>query len=149
LIQELEDAQDQLKIVGEEREMNPKQVDWVLALAGISDGSSGAWYAKDSEILRFCGADWRELQGCIAQLAMNIGDEHWTTFDKLSKMIYAANRLERVAWIKLNHILTEPGMRGENYWRNLWTNFSWLLVMKIYELHQIDNSSNWDKMTDN
>jgi hypothetical protein len=27
LIQELEDAQDQLKIVGEEREMNPKQVD--------------------------------------------------------------------------------------------------------------------------
>jgi hypothetical protein len=96
LKQELEDAQEQQKLMGEERKKYRDQVKWLLALTG-KDGSVGCMGHKGSEILRFCGADQRALLRWRAQLAMTIADEPGRFFNKQSKMMYAANQLEGVA----------------------------------------------------
>ena len=96
LQQDLEDAQEQLKTVGEERKMYLMQVDRILAITG-NGGNGGSREHKGSEILRFSGTDRRALRGWMAQLAMKIADEPGGFFSKQSKMRYAANRLEGVS----------------------------------------------------
>src|ERR1700690_2944319 len=65
LRQELEDAQEQLKLMGEERNEYRDQVKRVLALAGTSGGGNGGRGHKGSEILWFCGTDRSALRGSM------------------------------------------------------------------------------------
>jgi chromosome segregation ATPase len=90
LKQELEDAQEQLKVMGEERNEYRDQVKWVLALTG-KNGSGGSRGHKGSEILHFSGALKRALHESIVQLAMKIADKPGLFFNEQSNMRYTAN----------------------------------------------------------
>jgi hypothetical protein len=90
LKQQLEDAQEQLNVLGEERNQYRDQVKQVLALAR-KDGNVGSRGYKGSKILRFSGADRRAFHGWMAQLAMKIVDKPGRFFNKQSQMSYTAH----------------------------------------------------------
>jgi hypothetical protein len=87
---EFEDAQEQLKVVGKERNEYWEQVKQVLALAG-TNGSVGSRGHKGSESLHFSAADHTALRAWKAQLAMKIVHKHGQFFNEQSKMRYTAN----------------------------------------------------------
>jgi hypothetical protein len=71
LYHQLEDAQKQLKVMGEEGNKYPDQVKRLVPIAGNS-GNGGCRVHNGSEILGISGADRRTLPGWMAQLAMKI-----------------------------------------------------------------------------
>jgi hypothetical protein len=71
LKQELKDIQEQLKVMGEERNEYQDQVKRLLALAGYS-GNGRSRGHKSSEILHFSEADQRALRRWMAQFAIKI-----------------------------------------------------------------------------
>jgi hypothetical protein len=96
LKQKLEDVQEQLKVIGNERNEYWNQVERVLDFA-VKDGNLGSRGHNGSMILRFSEADRGALRRWMAQLAMKIADEPGHFFNEQSKMRYATYQLERIA----------------------------------------------------
>jgi hypothetical protein len=72
LKQDLEDVQEQLKMMEQGQKGYLMQIDRVLALAGTLHGDR---VDRDTEIVRFSGADKRAVSGWMVPLAMKIEDE--------------------------------------------------------------------------
>ena len=102
LRQEFNDIQEELKIVGDEKNMHRDQVNKVLVLAGsggntVNRGNKGKKEYKNSEILLFSGLDQRALWEWMEYFAMKIADKPRKFAIQQKKMIYMANQLEGLA----------------------------------------------------
>jgi hypothetical protein len=91
---ELEDAQEQLSIIVEDKKMYQMQVDRVLVLAGSGGhgATSGCSRKNGGENLRFSGTERMVLRGWEVHLPLKIANDPGRSFDEQLKMRYVVNR---------------------------------------------------------